>query len=98
MRRALWNLASNGIKYGGPKTSVEIRVASTAGMVELAVHNEGPVIPAEDRAALFEPFSRAISVRAAAARGWGLGLTLVKGCVEAHGGVVEIESAAPAAG
>jgi signal transduction histidine kinase len=50
------------------------------------------VIPAEDRAALFEPFSRAISVRAAAVRGWGLGLTLVKGCVEAHGGSVELDS------
>ena len=60
--------------------------------MELAVHNDGPVIPAEDRAILFEPFSRAISVRAAAERGWGLGLTLVKGCVEAHGGAVEIES------
>jgi signal transduction histidine kinase len=92
MRRALWNLASNAIKYGSKTTRVEIRVASDAGTVELAVHNEGPVIPAEDRPTLFEPFSRAISVPAAVERGWGLGLTLVKGCVEAHGGVVEIES------
>jgi signal transduction histidine kinase len=67
-------------------------VTSNAGVVALAVHNHGPVIAAEDRATLFEPFSRAISVRAAAQRGWGLGLTLVKGCVEAHGGAVEIES------
>jgi signal transduction histidine kinase len=33
------------------------------GIVALAVHNDGPTIPVEDRAALFEPFSRAISVR-----------------------------------
>jgi signal transduction histidine kinase len=92
MRRALWNLACNAIKYGGGATPVEIRVTSSEGTVELAVHNDGPVIPAEDRAMLFEPFSRAISVHAAAQRGWGLGLTLVKGCIEAHGGVVEIES------
>ena len=92
MRRAVWNLASNAIKYGGKETRVEIRVTSNAGIVELTVHNDGPVIPAEDRAILFEPFSRAISVSAAAQRGWGLGLTLVKGCIEAHGGTVAIES------
>lgn len=92
MRRALWNLASNAIKYGSKAASVEIRVASKAGTVELAVHNDGPEIPAEDRPTLFEPFSRAISVQTAAQRGWGLGLTLVKGCAEAHGGTVEVES------
>ena len=92
MRRAVWNLASNAIKYGGKETRVEIRVTSNAGIVALTVHNDGPVIPAEDRATLFEPFSRAISVSAAAQRGWGLGLTLVKGCIEAHGGTVDIES------
>jgi signal transduction histidine kinase len=92
MRRAVWNLAANAIKYGGKETRVDIRVTSKAGIVELTVHNDGPVIPAEDRATLFEPFSRAISVSAAAQRGWGLGLTLVKGCIEAHGGTVEIES------
>lgn len=92
MRRAIWNLASNAIKYGDERTSVDVQVMSSAGFVELTVHNHGPVIPKEDRALLFEPFSRAITVHAAAQRGWGLGLTLVKGCVEAHGGVVEIES------
>jgi len=92
MRRAIWNLASNAIKYGDGRTSVDVQVMSSAGFVELTVHNHGPVIPKEDRALLFEPFSRAITVHAAAQRGWGLGLTLVKGCVEAHGGVVEIES------
>ena len=92
MRRMLWNLASNAIKYGSKTAPIEIRIVSKAGKVELAVHNDGPVIPAEERAALFEPFSRAITVQVAAQRGWGLGLTLVKGCVEAHGGAVDIAS------
>ena len=94
MRRALWNLASNAIKYGNETTAVGIRVASNAGNVELAVHNEGAVIPTEDRETLFEPYSRALSIEAASQRGWGLGLTLVKGCAVAHGGTVEIESEA----
>jgi len=92
MRRAIWNLASNAIKYGDGRTPVGIQVTSSAGFVELAVHNHGPVIAVQDRALLFQPFSRAISVHAAAQRGWGLGLTLVKGCIEAHGGTVKIES------
>ncbi len=93
MRRALWNLVTNAIKYGGKTTPVAIGISSSAGTVELAVHNEGPPIPAEERATLFEPFARAISAQTAAERGWGLGLTLVKGCAEAHGGTVVLESA-----
>lgn len=92
MRRALWNLVTNAIKYGGKTTPVEIGISSRSGTVELAVHNEGPAIPAEERATLFDPFSRATSAQAAAERGWGLGLTLVRGCAEAHGGTVAIES------
>ena len=50
MRRAIWNLAANAIKYGDERTSVAVQVTSSAGFVELTVHNHGPVIPAEDRA------------------------------------------------
>lgn len=90
MRRTLWNLLTNAIKYGSNSTPVEVRLSSAGGNVEVAVHNQGRVIPSEDRATLFEPFARALTVKAAA--GWGLGLTLVKGCVEAHGGTVTVES------
>jgi signal transduction histidine kinase len=93
IRRAIWNLASNAIKYGGKATLVDIRMVSSVGQMELAVHNQGPVIPREDRANLFEPFSRgANALQGAPQRGWGLGLALVKGCAEAHGGTVELES------
>lgn len=92
MRRALWNLVSNAVKYGRDGTSIGIRIVESGGTVELSVHNEGPVIDAGEHATLFDPFSRAVSVQAAAQRGWGLGLTLVKGCAEAHGGTVAIES------
>lgn len=92
MRRVLSNLATNAVKYGSKTTPVEIRVSSNENTVELSVHNDGPAIPEADRASLFEPFSRAVTVQAAAQRGWGLGLTLVKGCIEAHGGTVAIAS------
>ena len=58
---------------------------------DLSVHNEGPAISREDQAQLVKPFSLPRSGRGTP-RGWGLGLTLVWGCVEAHGGRLEIES------
>jgi signal transduction histidine kinase len=56
------------------------------------VHNEGKPIPTEEQAALFRPFGRAARAVASGQRGWGLGLTLVKGVAEAHGGEVHLES------
>jgi len=94
MRRTMWNLLSNAIKYGNKSTPIDIRIASTDGNVEVVVHNQGVPISAGDRATLFDPFARAITAQAAAERGWGLGLTLVKGCVEAHGGSVVVQSEA----
>lgn len=92
IRRAIWNLASNAIKYGGRETPVEIRIVSSEERVEIAVHNHGTVIPPADRATLFDPFARANTGEGLAQRGWGLGLTLVKGCAEGHGGTIEIAS------
>ena len=94
LRRAVWNLASNAIKYGGKTTPVAIDITSTPSTANVAVRNEGPPIAPHERAALFEPFNRSVSIQAAAERGWGLGLTLVKGCADAHGGTIAIESEA----
>jgi PAS domain S-box-containing protein len=92
LRRALWNLASNAVKYGAAEAPVIITLSRIPDGVRLSVHNQGTPIPAEDRALLFRAFSRVQAAGTAARRGWGLGLTLVLGCVEAHGGRVSIES------
>jgi signal transduction histidine kinase len=91
--RALWNLVVNALKYGAAGGPVDVRVRGAAEGVEVSVHNDGPEIPPDERARLFEPFSRAAGAEARA-RGWGLGLTLVRGCAEAHGGTLELTSAA----
>ena len=92
LRRALWNLAVNAIEYGAPDKPVTITVRRTEGGAQVSVHNFGSVLSREDRAHLFEPFARTRSARASGRRGWGLGLTLVHGCADAHGGTVKIES------
>lgn len=94
LRRALWNLASNAVKYGTPETPVTIALTRVGDRVLVSVHNEGPAITADDQKRLFKPFSRTPSAQAGIPSGWGLGLTLVRGFAEAHGGHVSVESEA----
>jgi signal transduction histidine kinase len=91
LRRAAWNLASNAVKFGAQDSPVLISVRRSADGAELVVHNEGAAIPADEQAALFRPFASPDSGRGHP-HGWGLGLTLVWGCAEAHGGRVQVAS------
>ncbi|WP_433933478.1 ATP-binding protein [Sorangium cellulosum] len=94
LRRAIWNLASNALKYGATGEPVVITIEKTSDRAAVAVHNEGPPIPPEDQARLFAPFVRTRTAIAGGQRGWGLGLTFVHGCAGAHGGRVTLESSA----
>ncbi|WP_437928559.1 ATP-binding protein [Sorangium sp. So ce291] len=94
LRRAIWNLASNALKYGESGAPVVITVEKTSEHAVVAVHNEGPPIPAEDQDHLFAPFVRTRAAMVGGQRGWGLGLTFVRGCAEAHGGRVTLVSEA----
>ena len=94
LRRALWNLASNAVKYGARETPIVIAVERMPEGARVLVRNQGPPIPPEQQPLLFRPFSQARAEGNATARGWGLGLTLVLGCAQAHGGRVTVESTA----
>jgi signal transduction histidine kinase len=94
VRRCLWNLGVNAAKYGVPDAPITVSVRAKEDHAELSVHNEGAPIAPEDHAALFEPFRRARAAHTSRAKGWGLGLTLVRGAAEAHRGRVRVESAA----
>ncbi|MFZ6182470.1 ATP-binding protein [Nannocystis pusilla] len=91
LKRALWNLAENGIKYGAPAKPITIRLTRRDDEAEVQVHNFGPAIPVANREHIFDPFAQG---RAAPRVGesWGLGLALVRACAEAHGGTVSVES------
>jgi signal transduction histidine kinase len=92
LRRAIWNLAVNAVVHGAASRPVTITVIGSAAGAEVSIHNEGPAIPAEVQADLFHPFSLPGSAVPGLRSGWGLGLTFVWGCVEAHGGQVAAES------
>ena len=92
LRRIVTNLAVNAVKYGEADTRVDLDVRATDSAATLSVHNVGAPISADEIPRLFEPFSRARSSRRSGIAGWGLGLVLVKGSVEAHGGSVSARS------
>jgi signal transduction histidine kinase len=92
LHRAVWNLVANAVKYGAPEQAITITGAVADHTVRISVHNLGEPIPTEELAALFDPFHRAVKADSGIQLGWGLGLTLVRGCAEAHGGHAEVAS------
>lgn len=92
LRRAVWNLVTNALKYGSAGTPVTVRLTERAGRAQISVHNHGNPIAPEDLGRIFEPFARASTAEAQSAVGWGLGLTLVRGFAETHGGQVLVDS------
>ena len=83
------NLLSNAIKFSPRGGEILVSVEPADGHVALAVADNGIGIRPEDRATIFQPFSR---LSADLAPGAGLGLSVVRRIVEAHGGSIEVES------
>ena len=90
------NLLSNAIKYSHAGGLVRVRLTVDAGRVELTVADEGIGILASDRDRLFTRFFRAQYAEEQSIQGVGLGLSITKSIVEAHGGRIEVESEAGA--
>ncbi|WP_326820355.1 DUF4153 domain-containing protein [Streptosporangium sp. NBC_01756] len=94
LAQVLANLLDNAVRHS-PDGGVVVLAAVAAGEgVRLRVTDEGPGIPAEDRARAFERFSRLDAGRAADDGGAGLGLAITKEIVELHGGSVHVEEGA----
>jgi len=92
LHRALSNLVTNAVKYGAAKQPITIRGELAGETVRISVHNFGEPIPPGELSSLFHAFHRAVKADTGDQVGWGLGLTLVRGCAEAHGGRVDVVS------
>jgi len=93
IRRTFENLLQNAVKYGSASDPIVLSIYSLPqDRVCIAVHNRGNPISDEAKAGLFDLFRRTDSAQKSGKRGWGLGLTLVRGMAEAHGGTVRVES------
>jgi signal transduction histidine kinase len=84
------NLIDNAVKYTSPGGRVDVEVTSEAGQAILRVRDTGVGIPPDELPRIWDRLFRGDSSRAE--RGLGLGLSLVKAIVEAHGGTVEVAS------
>ena len=90
--QVLTNLVSNAIQYGSKGTPVRVESRGMSNALALSVHNQGPAIPQETRAVLFQPMRRGNEHARRGREGLGLGLFIVKQIVVAHAGVVDVQS------
>jgi len=86
--RVIVNLVENASRYTPPGQPVRVTIVRRAETVEVAVADDGPGIPEEDLERVFRKFQRGESD----SPGVGLGLTICKAIVEAHGGRIWAES------
>jgi len=93
LRQLLLNLSDNAIKYSQRKGTVTLSLRRVADTAEVAIANTGPGIPAEILPRVFDPFFRGDASHSQAVEGCGLGLSIVRWIVSAHGGTVQITSA-----
>lgn len=87
VRHAIANIIINALKYSTPGTSVRVSIEEDDGVAAMRVVSRGPRIHMTEQQALFEPFVRDRSAEWAVV-GQGLGLSIARRIVEAHGGVI----------
>jgi heavy metal sensor kinase len=93
LRQALVNVVDNAIKYSPPGSRVRVVVRENGAASRIEVVDEGPGIAPEHRERIFERFYRVDAARSRERGGAGLGLSLAKWAMTAHGGRIEVESA-----
>ncbi|CTQ76281.1 ATP-binding protein [Roseibium alexandrii] len=91
LKRAFRNLIENGIRYGG---SVKITAKALEADVIVEIHDQGPGIPEDRLADVFEPFVRLEESRSEETGGIGLGLAIARSIIHAHGGTITLSNVA----
>jgi PAS domain S-box-containing protein len=98
LSQVIVNLLNNAIKYTPDGGIIELRLVARTGFAELKLRDSGIGIPASKLESVFDMFSQLEPALAHAQGGLGIGLALVRGIVELHGGAVQAASAGPGLG
>jgi two-component system OmpR family sensor kinase len=92
VRQLLLNLIDNAIKYTPPGGRITLSMERNEGFARLVIEDTGIGIPEESLPHIFDRFYQVDKVKARAIGGCGLGLSICKWIVEAHGGAIEVSS------
>jgi len=92
VNQVLHNLLENAVTYTHKGGTINVAAITQGDWVEVSVSDTGEGIPAEDLPNIFERFYRVDKSRARVTGGSGLGLTIAKRLVEAHGGTITVQS------
>jgi two-component system, OmpR family, sensor histidine kinase KdpD len=90
--QVLINLILNASKFGSPDTFIDLTLSVRGETVRVTVADRGPGVSATQTELLFEPYYRSPITAGVSKDGIGLGLSIVKSIVEAHGGTVGVEN------
>lgn len=86
---ALRNVVGNAVAWSPPGGAVDVTIEGCDGYVEVTVDDGGPGVPAAERDRIFQPFYRG-RTSPGSRSGYGLGLSLTRSAVEAHGGSIVV--------
>ena len=92
LQRVLFNLIQNALRHTPADGSVTVAAVSNGASIEVEVADSGEGLDPDDRERVFEPFYRGRNDRARSGEGSGLGLSICRAIVEAHGGEISVAS------
>jgi signal transduction histidine kinase len=92
LRQLLLNLTDNAVKYNQSQGSVTLSLVRSGQDAELTISNTGPGIPPEVVPRIFDPFFRGDASHSKEVEGCGLGLSIARWLVSAHGGTIKVSS------
>ena len=93
LSQILSNLLTNAAKYSDAGSHIELTATAADGMLTLSIKDDGVGIAPQSIASVFDMFSQLDGMEGRSEGGLGIGLALVKGLAELHGGTVEARSA-----
>lgn len=91
--QVLDNLIANAVKFSPSDSTITLGGRADEESVHIVVSDQGPGIPPEERAQLFQPFRRGSNAPTGDEKSTGLGLSIVQKLVQAHGGRVAVDAA-----